>query len=170
MEVSDVRKILSVLGCLLLAAIAIGSPPPANREAEAPEVGPELQPPDWLSSGSGFITHYGAFGYPIAVGFYDDSIFHDEWYPVARSFLDGTTYRTYYSAYGYPIAFRDYDDRIFHDEWYPVARSFLDETAYQTYYYSSLPPVNIDGSWWRDPRGYRPLYRQEPRFVPIFGR
>ncbi len=126
------RKILSVLGCLLLAAIAIGSPPPANREAAAPEVGPELQPPDWLSSGSGFITHYGAFGYPIAVGFYDDSIFHDEWYPVARSFLD--------------------------------------ETAYQTYYYSSLPPVNIDGSWWRDPRGYRPLYRQEPRFVPIFGR
>lgn len=77
---------------------------------------------DWLSSDIGLITYYGP-GYPVAIGSYDNRMFYDEWYPVARAFLDGTTYGGSYYSYSYSY------------------------------------PVHIDGSWWKDPRGYRPLYK-----------
>lgn len=146
-------KFLLVLGCLSLAAIAIASPPPsyAPQETEPttsppsyvppgtglitpPPEGPDRSNPDWLSSDVSRIIYYGPYGYP-AVGFYDDRMLYDEWYPVARSFLDGTTYyRTYY-YYTHP---------------YP---------------YSYPHPIYLDGRWWKDPRGYRPLYRIRPGFL-----
>ena len=160
--------------CLLLASAAGGMPPPEapmGRDATEPlQEGSSLVPPDWLSSDVGFITTYGRFGYPIAVGLYDDRLFHDEWYPVARSFLDGSIYRSRYGFYSYPIFGGLYDDRAGQDEWYPVARSFLDDAAPPMYYYGPVQPAHIDGSWWKDPRGYRPMYKPEPRFVPIFWR
>jgi hypothetical protein len=141
---------LLVLGWLCLAAVAIASPPPyvppgtestvsppsyvppgagstVSPPPYVPPEGPDWSNPDWLSSDVGRITFYGPYGYPPAVGFYDDRMLHDEWYPVARSFLDGTVYPTYYYAY--------------------------------------YPPIYLDGSWWRDPRGYRPLYRIGPGFI-----
>ena len=144
------RKLLLVLGWLGLAAVAMASLPPSyvppgegstvsppshvppgTGPATSPPEGPNWLNPDWLSTDVGRITFYGPYGYPRAVGFYDDRMFYDEWYPVARSFLDGTTYQTYY----------------------------------RTYYYSYDLPVYLDGSWWRDPRGYRPLYRIGPGFI-----
>lgn len=71
--------------------------------------------PDWLSSDVALVTYYGPYntyygpyyygpyGYPTAVEFYDERLLHDEWYRVARSFLDGTTYGRYYYSYSYPI-------------------------------------------------------------------
>jgi hypothetical protein len=153
------RKLLLVLGCLFLATVAIASlppyeppgtestvspppyvppgtgpttsppsyAPPGTGSTVPPQEGPGWSNPDWLSADVGLITYYGPYGYPTAMGFYDDRMLHDEWYPVARSFLDGTAYRTYYYTY------------------------------YQ--------PIYLDGGWWKDPRGYRPLYRIGPGFV-----
>lgn len=144
------RILLLVLGWLCLAAVAIASPPPSyvppgegstvsppshlppgTGSTTPPPEGPYRSNPDWLSTDVGRITFYGPYGYPPAVGFYDDRMFYDEWYPVARSFLDGTTYQTYY----------------------------------RTYYYAYDLPVYLDGSWWRDPRGYRPIHRIGPGFI-----
>jgi len=143
------KKLLFLLGCLCSAAIAIASPPSYVPPGTGPTVSPpsyvsqetgstilhpegsEWSNPDWLSSDVDLITYYGPYGYPTAVRFFDDRMFYDEWYPVARSFLDGTTYRMYY----------------------------------QTYYYAYHQPIYLDGSWWKDPRGYRPLYRIRPGFV-----
>ena len=108
-EVSEMKNLCLVvfLGCLCLATAATAQPP--------------LTPYDWLSDDRALITGYGYSGYP----------YHGYW--------------TWY------------DDRLYYDEWYPVARSFLDGTTYMsTYYYSTYP---VYGSWWGNPRGYRPLYR-----------
>lgn len=139
--VSEMRRVvlLSVLLCFLAMATA------SSKE------GTDLKPPDWLSSGVGQITYYGPFGYPMGV------ISYDQWYPLSRPFIEGTTFI-------YPISVRYYDDRLLHDEWYPVARSFLDGPSYPPYYYTSLQTAYIDGSWWRDPRGYRPLYKIGPGY------
>jgi len=141
-EVSEMRKMALLLGCLCLVTAAIAS----SKEAA------DLQPPDWLSSGIGRITYYGPFGYPTAV------IPEDRWYPASRYYWDG-------AAFSYPLAVRFYDDRLYHDEWYPVARAFLDGPLYPAYYRPPFQPTHIDGSWWRDPRGYRPLYRIGPGYV-----
>ncbi|MCR3884759.1 MAG: hypothetical protein NUK54_10355 [Methanothrix sp.] len=159
------RRFVLALGLLALVCLCLGAAAIASAKEDP---GPE--PPDWLSSGVGSITYYGSFGDPIGMEFYDDWLLHDEWYPVARSFLDGGAYWRYYDgyygAYGHPIAWRYYDDRLFHDEWYPVARAFLDGTTYYgTYGLDRYHPVYIDGSWWRDPRGYRPIYRRGPGYV-----
>ncbi|GEM_PF-1252870 len=62
---------------------------------------------DWLSDDVGFLTYYGPFGYPVWGGFYDYRFFYDEWYPVARSFLDGTPYYTYYFTEYRPVYVTD---------------------------------------------------------------
>lgn len=106
--------------CLMTIVPGISAFPVGNQP-------PGYPPADWLSDDRGYVTYYGPYGYPIWTGFYDDRLYYDDWYPVARSFLDGTTYyRTY--------------------NWY-------------------VPGAHIDGNWWGDPRGYRPLYRIRPGIV-----
>ncbi len=119
-------KLLLVLGCLCLASASASSPPSYVPPGMGATVTPPSQVPpgtgsptsedrsnpDWLSSDVALVTYYGPYtsygpyyygpyGYPTAVQFYDDRLLHDEWYPVARSFLDGTTYGYY--SYSYPI-------------------------------------------------------------------
>lgn len=126
-------KLLLVLGCLCLASASASSPPsyvppgmgptvtppshvpPGKGLTTSPPEGSDWSNPDWLSSDVALVTYYGPYntyygpyyhgpyGYPTAVEFYDERLLHDEWYPVARSFLDGTTYGRYYYSYSYPI-------------------------------------------------------------------
>jgi len=160
------RKLLLVLGCLFLAAVAIASPPPY----EPPGTGPTVSPPPYVPPGTGptvspppYVPPGTGSTVPPQEG---PDWSNPDWLSsdVGRITYYGP-YGYYYGPYGYPTTVGFYDDRMLHDEWYPVARSFLDGTAYRTYYYTYYQPIYLDGGWWRDPRGYRPLYRIGPGFV-----
>ncbi|MDD3710205.1 MAG: hypothetical protein PHH78_07790, partial [Methanothrix sp.] len=95
------KKLLFLLGCLCSVAIAIASPPSYVPPGTGPTVSPPyvsqgtgatiMHPegygwsnPDWLSSDVGLTTYYGPYGYPTALRFFDDRMWYDEWYPIAR--------------------------------------------------------------------------------------
>lgn len=101
--------------------------PPGSGPSISSQEGPDWLTPDWLSSGLAHAIDSGPFGYPISLKFFDN--------------------------------------RLTHDEWYPIARSFLDDTIYPTYYYARHQTTYIDGDWWNDPRGYRPLYKEKSGFM-----
>lgn len=133
-------KILLIMGCLCLASASATSPP----SYVPPGMGPTVSPPSYLPPGAGSTTSL-VWSNP-------------DW------LSDDVGLVAYYGPYGYPFAVGLFDDRILYDEWYPVARSFLDGTIYSRYYYDYSQSIYLDGSWWRDSRGYRPLYRIKSGF------
>lgn len=147
-------KLSLVLGCLCLAVAAVASPPPSS----APPAESTLLPPSDVPPGAG-PTQTPPWDVPPGTGSIPPLQPGPIFSPPHDWLSDDVGRITYYGPYGYPIWEGFYDYRIFYDEWYPVARSFLDGTSYRTYYYTGYRPIYMDGSWWKDPRGYRPSYK-----------